>query len=101
MADPTGFLRIGKKKEAERPIAERVRDYREITIADDVGAVSDQARRCMDCGIPFCHRGCPLGNLIPEWNDLVARGRLAEAAARLPAAPHIPPVTRARSARAP
>ncbi len=80
MADPRGFLKVPRKKAAERPAAERVHDWRELTVDPTPEALTAQASRCMDCGIPFCHRGCPLGNVIPEFNDLVYRGHLDEAA---------------------
>ncbi|MCX5046519.1 glutamate synthase subunit beta [Aldersonia sp. NBC_00410] len=100
MAEPQGFLRVHKKDAPKRPVAERIQDWREIYLpispAERNPAVSKQARRCMDCGIPFCHSGssgCPLGNLIPEWNDLVRRGRWAEAADRLHATNNFPEFT--------
>ncbi|EKF23874.1 glutamate synthase, NADH/NADPH, small subunit domain protein [Mycolicibacterium hassiacum DSM 44199] len=100
MADPTGFLRLPKIDAAKRPVEERVRDWREIYApqnpADRAAEVMQQARRCMDCGIPFCHSGsagCPLGNLIPEWNDLVQRGRWDAAADRLHATNNFPEFT--------
>jgi glutamate synthase (NADPH/NADH) small chain len=75
VADPTGFLKIPKVEAAKRPVDERVGDWLEVYERQDpnerAGEVSQQAGRCMDCGIPFCHNGCPLGNLIPDWNDLV------------------------------
>lgn len=82
MADPQGFLKVVKREAVKRPIGERVKDWNEVYShqpkSERAAEVADQARRCMDCGIPFCHSGtagCPLGNLIPEWNDLVRRGR--------------------------
>ena len=93
MGDPRGFLKIHKKKEAERPVEERVRDWREITLHASSEDVRDQAARCMDCGIPFCHQGCPLGNLIPEWNDAMTHGRHDEARARLEATNNFPEIT--------
>lgn len=79
MGDPRGFLQIRRAKAARRSVAERLGDYREFEPGLAGSALREQASRCMDCGIPFCHKGCPLGNLIPEWNDLVYRGRLDEA----------------------
>ncbi|MBV9945808.1 MAG: glutamate synthase, partial [Myxococcales bacterium] len=70
MADPKGFLKVTRVEEDERPVDERVRDWRELVVHASADDVRSQASRCMDCGIPFCHQGCPLGNLIPEWNDL-------------------------------
>ena len=78
----SGFLKVARAKEDDRPVEERVerlaRDRPSTRRREQVEA---QASRCMDCGIPFCHQGCPLGNLIPEWNDLVYRGRMDEARA--------------------
>src|SRR6476469_5134758 len=93
MGDPKGFLKIGRAKPVERPVAERVQHYREFTEPAKPEELKAQASRCMDCGIPFCHQGCPLGNLIPEWNDLVYRGRLDEAALRLEETNNFPEVT--------
>ena len=77
MADPRGFLKSGRQVASRRPVEERVHDWHEV-YPDGAGRallpiIGTQAGRCMDCGIPFCHQGCPLGNLIPEWNDLVWR----------------------------
>ncbi len=100
MADPTGFLKVPKVEAAKRAVDERVGDWREVYEQQDphqrAGEVSQQARRCMDCGIPFCHSGtagCPLGNLIPEWNDLVRRGRWDAASDRLHATNNFPEFT--------
>ena len=100
MADPTGFLRVAKVEAPKRPVDERVGDWREVYERQDpqdrAAEVSQQARRCMDCGIPFCHSGtagCPLGNLIPEWNDLVRRGRWDAASERLHATNNFPEFT--------
>ena len=100
MADPNGFLRVPKVEAAKRPVDERTGDWREVYESRDprarAGEVSQQARRCMDCGIPFCHSGsagCPLGNLIPEWNDLVRRGRWDAAIDRLHATNNFPEFT--------
>ena len=74
MADPRGFLKITSRETAKRrPVDIRIRDWKEVYEERDPAVVSSQASRCMDCGVPFCHQGCPLGNLIPEWNDLVWR----------------------------
>ena len=83
MGKPTGFLEIGRQKQPTRPIAERVRDWREVYLPYDTSALRGQASRCMDCGIPFCHQGCPLGNLIPNWNDLVYKDHWQAAIERL------------------
>ncbi|GAB7070824.1 glutamate synthase subunit beta [Mycobacterium hodleri] len=100
MADPTGFLKVPKIEAAKRPVDERIGDWHEVYERQDpherAGEVSQQARRCMDCGIPFCHSGsagCPLGNLIPEWNDLVRRGRWDAASDRLHATNNFPEFT--------
>jgi glutamate synthase (NADPH/NADH) small chain len=93
MGDPRGFLKVEWAKEKDRPVEERIGDWREVGVAGADVDVRAQASRCMDCGIPFCHSGCPLGNLIPEWNDLVYRGRDDEAAARLSATNNFPEVT--------
>ncbi len=100
MADPLGFLQVEKIEAAKRPVDERIGDWREVYELRDpherAGEVSEQARRCMDCGIPFCHSGaagCPLGNLIPEWNDLVRRGRWRPASDRLHATNNFPEFT--------
>lgn len=75
MADPRGFLRnTARELPARRPVEVRISDWREVYGPADPGVLVQQASRCMDCGVPFCHHGCPLGNLIPEWNDLVHRG---------------------------
>ncbi|RPA63516.1 glutamate synthase subunit beta [Gordonia oryzae] len=101
MADPRGFLEVSKKEARYRPVAERIGDWGDVYEHADkpltvLSEVSDQARRCMDCGIPFCHSGtagCPLGNLIPEWNDLVRRGRWDAASERLHATNNFPEFT--------
>jgi glutamate synthase (NADPH/NADH) small chain len=93
VADPKGFLRVARHKAGERPVAERIHDWRETTLPEDEAAVRAQASRCMDCGIPFCHQGCPLANLIPEWNDLAWRGSWDEATLRLEATNNFPEVT--------
>jgi glutamate synthase (NADPH/NADH) small chain len=93
MGDPKGFLKVTREEEDERAIDERVQDWRELIVPASTEKVRAQASRCMDCGIPFCHQGCPLGNLIPEWNDLVHRGRTDEAVRRLLATNNFPEVT--------
>lgn len=94
MADPTGFLKHPRELPARRPVPVRIRDWREV-YQPGFGAdkVRTQASRCMDCGIPFCHNGCPLGNLIPEWNDLVRRGEWRVASERLHATNNFPEFT--------
>ncbi|MBP2477322.1 glutamate synthase (NADPH/NADH) small chain [Crossiella equi] len=100
MADPNGFLKHARTEPSKRPAGERIADWREVYAdlpqAEREGQVRTQATRCMDCGIPFCHSGsagCPLGNLIPEWNDLVRRGDWAQAGDRLHATNNFPEFT--------
>ncbi len=94
MADPRGFLKHTEREVTpRRPVPVRIRDWKEVYQDRDLGVVQRQAGRCMDCGIPFCHQGCPLGNLIPEWNDLVLRGRWGEAIDRLHATNNFPEFT--------
>ena len=93
MGDPKGFLKIGRKPASKRPIEERVRDYRYIYEPWPEEELKGQASRCMDCGIPFCNTGCPLGNLIPDWNDLVYRDHWREASDRLHATNNFPEFT--------
>lgn len=84
MPDPRGFLKITERETAKRrPVDIRIRDWKEVYEPRDNAVVAKQASRCMDCGVPFCHQGCPLGNLIPEWNDLVWREDHAGAIDRL------------------
>jgi glutamate synthase (NADPH) small chain len=71
MGKPTGFLEVARETPKKRPVAERIHDYKEIDIDFGTDKVEKQAARCMDCGVPFCHNGCPLGNIIPEFNDAV------------------------------
>ncbi len=97
MADPRGFLTTQREVAPRRPVQERVQDWQEV-YPDDVGRtllpiITKQAGRCMDCGIPFCHQGCPLGNLIPEWNDLVYRDDWEGAIERLHATNNFPEFT--------
>ena len=83
MSDPRGFLEVERVDPPERDPRTRTRDHQEIFLTLPADELRDQGRRCMDCGIPFCHQGCPLGNLIPEWNDLVRRGEWRLALERL------------------
>lgn len=93
MADPRGFLKADRELPARRPVDLRLRDWREVyeEMSDD--RLRTQAGRCMDCGIPFCHNGCPLGNLIPEWNDLVRLDDWQGAMERLHATNNFPEFT--------
>ncbi len=94
MADPRGFLKYTERILPERrPVPERVHDWKEVYQEFAEDALRQQAARCMDCGVPFCHTGCPLGNLIPEWNDLVRTGRWREAIDRLHATNNFPDFT--------
>ena len=93
MADPTGFLKHGRELPGRRPVELRLQDWREVYEPFPEPALRAQATRCMDCGIPFCHNGSPLGNLIPEWNDLVRRGDWDEAMERLHATNNFPEFT--------
>ena len=93
MGKATGFIEIQRKKHPSRPIAERVHDWREVYLPYPPGELGKQGARCMDCGIPFCHQGCPLGNLIPDWNDLVYRDRWQAAIDRLHSTNNFPEFT--------
>ncbi|MFE9306855.1 glutamate synthase subunit beta [Streptomyces sp. NPDC088353] len=94
MADPKGFLNHGREVAESRPVEERKRDWNEVYVPGSLlPIISKQAGRCMDCGIPFCHNGCPLGNLIPEWNDYAYRGDWAAASERLHATNNFPEFT--------
>ena len=94
MADPRGFIKITERETApRRPVPVRIKDWKEVYAERNSETVKRQASRCMDCGIPFCHQGCPLGNLIPEWNDLTHRGRGREAIDRLHATNNFPEFT--------
>ncbi len=93
MGKITGFVEFKRTKQPYRPIEERIRDWRQVMQPWPEEVLSQQAARCMDCGIPFCHQGCPLGNLIPDWNDLVYRGYWREAIDRLHATNNFPEFT--------
>jgi glutamate synthase (NADPH/NADH) small chain len=93
MADPQGFMKLDRKTPTRRPVDVRIRDWKEVYEDFPTEAVEAQASRCMDCGIPFCHNGCPLGNLIPEWNDLVYKDDWAAAIERLHATNNFPEFT--------
>jgi glutamate synthase (NADPH/NADH) small chain len=93
MGKPTGFLEVARESAKKRPVAERLLDHAELELPLDDAKLAAQASRCMDCGIPFCHQGCPLGNLIPDWNDLVYRGNFAEAARKLDETNNFPEFT--------
>lgn len=94
MANPRGFLTVTERElPPRRPVPVRILDWKEVYEARDAGMLQRQASRCMDCGIPFCHQGCPLGNLIPEWNDLTYRGEGRQAIERLHATNNFPEFT--------
>jgi len=94
MADPRGFLRTTERETAaKRPVSVRIMDWKEVYEKRDQAVVKTQASRCMDCGVPFCHHGCPLGNLIPEWNDLTWRDDGKNAIERLHATNNFPEFT--------
>lgn len=93
MADPRGFLTTPRETPTRRPVDLRLMDWREVYEPFAGERLRDQAGRCMDCGIPFCHNGCPLGNLIPEWNDLVWRDDWRAASERLHATNNFPEFT--------
>jgi glutamate synthase (NADPH) small chain len=93
MGDPRGFLTTEREAPTRRPVDLRLKDWHEVYEEFPDGKLEKQAGRCMDCGIPFCHQGCPLGNLIPEWNDLVYRDEWREAIERLHATNNFPEFT--------
>ena len=93
MGKPTGFIEFDREKQPYRPVEERLQDWNQVMQPWSVESLKAQASRCMDCGIPFCHQGCPLGNLIPDWNDLVYRDQWMEAIERLHATNNFPEFT--------
>ena len=93
MADPKGFMKFDRETPKRRPVDVRIRDWREVYEEQEFSSLQRQAGRCMDCGIPFCHQGCPLGNLIPEWNDLIWRNEKVDAIDRLHATNNFPEFT--------
>jgi glutamate synthase (NADPH/NADH) small chain len=94
VADPKGFLKVTERElPKRRPVPVRIMDWKEVYEQGDPAQLRRQAGRCMDCGIPFCHQGCPLGNLIPEWNDLMWRGEGRAASERLHATNNFPEFT--------
>ncbi len=94
MADPKGFLKVTERElPARRPVPVRIMDWKEVYEPGDKAVLRRQAGRCMDCGVPFCHSGCPLGNLIPEWNDLTWRDEGRAAIERLHATNNFPEFT--------
>ena len=93
MSDPRGFLKVDREGPRRRAVDVRIRDWKEVYEDFEPERLNAQASRCMNCGIPFCHNGCPLGNLIPEWNDLVWRGEWRDAIERLHATNNFPEFT--------
>src|SRR5678815_3598214 len=93
MGETTGFIKWRRESPTRRPIAVRIHDWHEVYEPFDIDALTRQAGRCMDCGIPFCNNGCPLGNLIPDWNDLVYRDHWRDAIERLHATNNFPEFT--------
>jgi len=93
MGKASGFIEFHREKQPSRPILMRVRDWQEVYLPYSRDVLRSQTARCMDCGIPFCHQGCPLGNLIPDWNDLVYRDRWQAAIERLHATNNFPELT--------
>jgi len=93
VAKPTGFIEFTRQTPTRRAVAERVHDWLEVYEDFPVENLKKQAARCMDCGIPFCHQGCPLGNIIPDWNDLVYRDKWRDAIERLHATNNFPEFT--------
>ncbi len=94
VADPTGFLKHGSRETpVRRPVPLRLLDWKEVYEPFPLDTLRTQASRCMDCGIPFCHNGCPLGNLIPEWNDLAYKGKWEDGIERLHATNNFPEFT--------
>src|SRR5262245_50950662 len=93
MGKVTGFIEFKREKQPYRPVGERIADWKQVMLPWPVDKLQRQGARCMDCGIPFCHQGCPLGNLIPDWNDLVYRDKWREAIDRLHATNNFPEFT--------
>lgn len=93
MGKITGFLEVNREERPYRPVAERIQHYREFVEPLSEQGTRDQAARCMDCGIPYCHNGCPVNNQIPDWNDLVYRGDWEEAARNLHSTNNFPEMT--------
>jgi glutamate synthase (NADPH/NADH) small chain len=93
MGNPTGFIEIARVTPERRPVADRLKDWKEVYKEFPDDQLKAQASRCMDCGVPFCHQGCPLGNIIPDWNDLVYRDRWKDALGRLLATNNFPEFT--------
>lgn len=93
MGDIKGFLKVERQINKFRPVCERIKDFSAVSILPEAAHSQKQASRCMDCGTPFCHWGCPIGNYIPEWNDLLFRGQWQEALQLLTATNNFPEIT--------
>src|SRR5574337_1924104 len=93
MGKPTGFIEFKREKQPYRPVEERITDWRQVMLPWPQETLQRQGARCMDCGIPFCHKGCPLGNIIPDWNDLIYRNRWRDAIERLHSTNNFPDFT--------
>ncbi len=83
MGDIKGFMKINRQEYTKEAVDKRVKHYREFIALPEEKGLREQGARCMDCGVPFCQNGCPIGNIIPDWNDLVYKGRWSEAIERL------------------
>ncbi len=93
MGDLKGFLKVKRQAQVYRPVCERVKDFAEVNLSRAESQSKEQASRCMDCGTPFCHSGCPIGNYIPEWNDFVFHGQWGKAFSLLNATNNLPEIT--------
>ena len=93
MGKLTGFMEYTRETPLRRPPAERIKDWFEVYLPFPEEKIRAQGARCMDCGVPFCHTGCPLNNIIPDWNDLVYRGRWRDAVRQLHATNNFPEFT--------
>ena len=93
MGKPTGFLELDRQDRTYKPVDERLKHYKEFVVPLAEGEVKKQASRCMDCGIPYCHNGCPVNNQIPDWNDLVYHSDWKEASDNLHSTNNFPEVT--------
>jgi glutamate synthase (NADPH) small chain len=93
MGEIRGFLKVKRQEAKYRPVCERTKDYHEVMLPRSGRDSQEQASRCMDCGTPFCHWGCPIGNYIPEWNDLVFRGQWQKTFGLLSATNNFPEIT--------
>ena len=93
MGDPKGFLKHKRHKTEYRPVCERTRDYKDVALSRAEDKSREQASRCMDCGTPFCHWACPVGNFIPEWNDYAHQAQWAKALRLLDSTNNLPEIT--------